>query len=148
VLRRLSPMRVASFRAVGETPERDAQNALFQWAQARGLMSGGRPYRVFGFDNPSPSPGNHVYGYEFWMTIGPEIGETAGVPIKQFPGGFYAVTGTTVAEIGDAWKHFVRWLKISKYKSGSHRCLEEHLSPLDVPEDKMQIDLYLPLVEP
>jgi len=145
VLKGLPRMRVAWYRAVSRTPERDASEKLLGWADRQGLLASPTPYRLFGFDNPLPSPGNPVYGYELWITAGPEVKGSDGVRIKSFGGGMYAVMGTKVPEIEDAWKHFVSWLKISRYREGSHQCLEEHLSPAGTSEESMQIDLYLPL---
>lgn len=145
VLKQLEPLRVAIYRAIGKSPERTAINTLLKWADEKGISSQSSPYRIFGFDNPPPNPENPVYGYEIWMTVGPEVKPSGGIEIKDFPGGHYAVTGTTVAGIQQAWKHFMAWLKISRYTEGSHQCLEEHLSPAGTPEESTQIDLYLPL---
>jgi len=148
VLKRLPPMVVAGCRSFGRTPERDAWNTLLNWADRRGMLKDSRPYRIFGFDNPPPSPGAPEHGYEFWITV--EEGTRADDPVRivRFEGGHYAVTGTTIPEIQTAWKRFMTWLEISKYRRGSHRCLEEHLSPMGTPEEKMQIDLYLPISPP
>jgi AraC family transcriptional regulator len=145
VLKKLSPMRVAYYRAISKTPERDAIDTLLAWADKKGLLIQSSPYRLFGFDNPPPGPENPVYGYEIWMTVSPKVKPSGKIKIKKFPGGHYAVTGTTVAGIQQAWRHFMAWLKISKYTEGTHQCLEEHLSPAGTPEESTQIDLYLPL---
>jgi AraC-like DNA-binding protein/DNA gyrase inhibitor GyrI len=148
VLKQLPPMQVAYFRAVGKTPERDAWKTLIGWAKDKRVMGGSKPYRIFGFDNPGPESGNPIYGYEFWITVDSNVPESDKIRIKEFPGGLYAVTGTTIAEISNAWRHFTRWLKISRYKPGLHQCLEEHLTHEETPVDKMQIDLYLPIAKP
>ncbi|MDH4156546.1 MAG: AraC family transcriptional regulator [candidate division Zixibacteria bacterium] len=145
VLKEIPPMRVASCRAVSATPEHDAWRTLMDWADKNGLLAPSRPYRLFGFDNPGPSENCPTHGYEFWITAGPDIDTSKNIEIKEFPGGLYAVTPTTVAGISGAWKHFIAWLKISRYTHGPHQCLEEHLSPAETPNDKTQIDLYLPL---
>lgn len=148
VLKRLEPMRVAWCRAVSRTPERDAMSRLLAWAERKQVIKSDTPYRVFGFDNPGPIEGKAEYGYEVWLTVGPGVAASDEIEIKTFEGGRYAVTGTTVAQIGSAWKHFVNWLGISRYRAGSHRCLEECLSPPEVKDEKMQIDLYLPIEKP
>lgn len=147
VLRYLEPMRVAYYRAMSRTPELDAWNKLHAWAEKNGLLQSSKPYRIFGFDNPGPSKTRSTYGYELWFTVELDTKGSEEIGIKEFPGGLYAVTGTTVAQIGDAWKHFVRWLKISKYRQGNHQCFEEILSPIGTEEDEIKIDLYLPIAK-
>lgn len=145
VLKELAPMRVAFYRKVSATPERDSIKHLLAWANRTGLLSKANPYRIFGFNNPNPTPGSPVYGYEMWITVGPEVQASGDIEIKEFSGGLYAVTGTTVAQIEEAWRHFVNWQRISNYTEGPHQCLEELLSPAGTSEESMQIDLYLPL---
>jgi AraC family transcriptional regulator len=148
VLKRLDPIRVAYYRTESESPEREAWKVLHEWAGQNNILEKSESFRIFGFDNPSPKPGNPVYGYEFWLTVDGDAQESEPVRIKIFSGGLYAVTNTTLDKISDAWKNFVRWQKISKYTQGNHQCLEEHLSFPEEQTDKMQIDLYLPIKEP
>jgi AraC family transcriptional regulator len=148
VLKLLQPMRVASCRIISKSPELDAWRSLHAWADSRGLIRGGKPYRLFGFDNPRPSTGETMHGYELWFTVSKDMKGTGKIKIKKFPGGLYAVTGTTVAEIGKAWRHFVNWQKISKYRQGKHQCFEEILSPIGTREQDIKIDLYLPIEKP
>ena len=103
---------------------------------------------TFGFDNPGPVEGEKSYGYEFYLTLDRQVPASDLVRIKTFPGGLYAVTPTTVAEIGTAWDHFVKWLTVSKYRHASHRCLEEHLIISEEPGENTPIDLYLPIEYP
>ena len=145
VLKHLEPMRVASYRAVSASPELEAWDKLLEWAGSHDLLGPDRPYRMFGFDNPTPSKEKAVYGYEVWITVEDDISGSDDITVKTFPGGLYAVTGTTIGDIKDAWNHFNTWLKISKYKSGKHQCLEEHLAPLQKPDQATPLDLYLPL---
>jgi AraC family transcriptional regulator len=148
VLKQLKAMRVAYYRAVGKNPELDAWKKLHAWAKKTGPLKDTSPYRIFGFDNPGPKPGQSSHGYELWFTVGPDIEAAEDIGIKTFPGGLYAVTGTTVADIGEAWKHFVDWQKISKYRRGKHQCFEEILSPIGTSEQDIKIDLYLPIKKP
>jgi AraC family transcriptional regulator len=147
VLKRIKPMQVGYYRAISATPEHDAFTKLMSWANSQQLLKDGNPYRIFGFDDPSPSKDSPVYGYESWITINTDAKEADGVKIKEFQGGLYAVTGTTVAEIQDAWKNFMIWLSLSKYTHGNHQCLEELLSFQETEEKNIQIDLYLPIKE-
>ena len=143
VLKELQPMRVASYRAFGRNPEREALSCVCDWAERQGLID--EPYRLFGFDNPGPQRGVTEYGYEAWLTVGSDVQPNDEINIKEFPGGLYAVTPTTVTDIQEAWKHFMVWLAISRYSHGCHQCLEEHLSPAGTVDETTQIDLYLPL---
>ena len=43
--------------------------------------------RFFGFNNPNPSPGSPNYGYEQWLTVGPEVQAEGGIVIKEIPPG-------------------------------------------------------------
>ena len=148
VLKYLKPMRVAYYRAIGKKPELEAWEKLHSWAKKKGLHQSSSPCRYFGFDNPGPQQGKSVYGYELWLTVTQKLKSSGDIGLKTFPGGLYAVTGTTVADIGKAWSHFVKWQKLSKYRQGKHQCFEEILSPIGTHEQAIKIDLYLPLDKP
>lgn len=147
VLKQIEPLRVASCRVLSETPEKDAFNLIMEWADRNGVLTSPKPYRLFGFDNPGPAKDKKAYGYEFWITVEPGLKESGPVVMKDFAGGLYAVTGTTIENIALAWKNFMIWLEVSRYSHGGHRCLEEHLAISGPPDEKTQIDLYLPLAE-
>ena len=68
---KLEPVRVASFHGFGESPEDEAWNKLVAWAKPKGLLHDPQHHRIYGFNNPNPSPGSPNYGYEFWMAVGP-----------------------------------------------------------------------------
>ncbi len=70
---RLEPMRVASFHGFGTSPEHEAARKLIAWAKPGSLLDAPNKHRIFGFDNPCPSPGSPNYGYEFWITIEPYV---------------------------------------------------------------------------
>ncbi|HSN76415.1 MAG TPA: GyrI-like domain-containing protein, partial [Anaerolineae bacterium] len=88
----LDPMRVASVLGFGPSPEVAAWEKLAAWAGPLGLLAGPDRPRIFGFNNPSPTPASPNYGYEFWIEVGPEVQPDGDVQIKQFGGGLYAVT--------------------------------------------------------
>ena len=70
--------------------------------------------------------------------------------IVDFRGGLYAAARCEGAgSIGQTWQELVAWREDSKYRGGSHQWLEEHIGPVDVPQDEgtMVLDLYLPIVE-
>src|SRR5512137_1602722 len=87
----LQPVRVDSFHGFGTGPETIAWSKLEAWATAKGFMGDLVQHRIFGFNNPDPSPGSPNYGYEFWMVVGPQVQPEPGVPVKEFAGGLYAV---------------------------------------------------------
>lgn len=143
----LEPMRVASAHAYSATPEHDAWEKLIAWAEPKGLLEDRSSYRIFGFNNPSPSPGSPNYGYEFWIEVGPEVEAEGEVKIKSFSGGRYAVTRCKgVAQIGETWKRLNTWIEDSSYQHGSHQWLEQNLSPGEaVPEQELVLDLCYPI---
>ncbi|HEX2907009.1 MAG TPA: GyrI-like domain-containing protein [Phototrophicaceae bacterium] len=145
---RLEPLRVATTLGFGEGPEGLAWDKLMQWAEPRGLMTTTPPPRLFGFNNPDPMPGNPVYGYEVWMTVGPEIISDDVVQVKDFSGGLYAVTRCTGTEnIFPTWQKLVAWVENSPHQSARHQWLEEHLKVgSEIPESEFVLDLYLPIV--
>jgi DNA gyrase inhibitor GyrI len=140
-------MRVASVHAYSASPEGEAWEKLIAWGQSRGLLEDCAAFRIFGFNNPNPSPGSPNYGYEFWITVGPEVEAEGDVEIRSFPGGLYAVTGCVgVENIGPTWKRLVTWAEDSAYKHGTHQWLEEHTGPVKaVPEAELALDLYMPI---
>lgn len=111
----LEPLRVASALGFGPSPEAIAWEKILGWARQNGLLPEGdatQPetsgVRFFGFNNPSPSPGSPNYGYEQWMTVGPDVVGSGEIPIKEFPGGLYAVTRCELRNIEATWKALVR----------------------------------------
>ncbi len=149
---KLEPLRVASVLGYGKVPEDLAWKKLTAWAKAQGIFENLGQHRIFGFNNPSPSPGSPNYGYEFWITVGPEMEAEGEVEIKQFPGGLYAVARCRVEKrpyetIPFTWQQLVRWREDSPYKSASHQWLEEHISLDEYPEGDWELDLYLPIAE-
>ena len=151
----LVPMRVASARGFGESPEPIAWNKLLTWAESKGLLENLDDVRFFGFNNPDPSPESPAYGYEQWITVTPDVTAEVGVEIKAFPGGLYGVSRCKGLEnIGSTWKQLSAWLENSPYTLGHHQWLEECLTkPRSVrsfekmpPEDYL-MELYCPISE-
>jgi len=147
----LEPMRVASVRAISETPERDAWKKARAWALPRGLLDDVEEHPVFGFNNPDPSPDRKEYGYEFWIRIGPEIEPEGEIEAKEFAGGLYAVTtcevrGDPWETIPAAWKRLLDWCRSSRYRMGNHQWLEKVRDPR-ASEGDLVLDLYLPIEE-
>lgn len=147
----LPPMRVLSFYAFCAEPEEAALKRLQEWATPRGLLDDPASYRIFGFDDPAPTPGSPNRGYEFWLTVGPAVQGDAAVPVKQFAGGRYAVTRCPVTnpwqDIPSTWKKLVEWCEGSAYRMGRHQWLEEHIELPPAPPLVFTLDLHLPILE-
>lgn len=150
VLKELKPMRVAYYHAYCDNPELAALNTIFNWAKSNNLLTGDNNHRFFGFDKQGL---NGEHGYEFWMTVDEKVTGDGIVGIKNFKGGKYAVTGTSLDDIMNAWKRLVSWLQISKYEYGDGQCLEEHLlndneinnKTVDEITGTFRLDLYMPI---
>jgi AraC family transcriptional regulator len=148
----LEPFRAASFHAYGTQPELDALAKLEAWAKAKGISDDPASRRVFGFNNPNPSPGTPNYGYEVWLVVGPETQAEGDIEIIDFPGGLYAVLhwdgGSDPNEgIPAAWKELVLWREGSPYQGAGHQWLEEHLPPEEASLAGFTLDLYLPIAK-
>ena len=149
----LPPMRVACVNGFGDGPEELAFDKMKRWAQAHNLLLSGKPYRLFGYNNPDPSPGSPNYGYDVWITVDESVQADDEARIIEFPGGLYAVTRIEVNNASDdipaTWQKLVKWMEGGKYRHGRHQWLEEHIGPLSemVGEQTFTLDLYLPITE-
>lgn len=152
---KLKPMSVASVQAIGTTPENDAWAKMRAWAEPKGLLEDLEKHPVFGFNNPNPSPDKKEYGYEFWISVEPDVETGGDIKIKEFEGGLYAVTTCTLKEeleseffqkegYLESWKKLVDWVKSSKYAYGKHQCLEKTHDP-KASEEELVLDLYCPI---
>ena len=148
---KLPPMRVACVNGFGEGPEGMAFGKMKAWAKARGLL--GKPYRLFGYNNPDPSPGSPNYGYDVWLTVEESVQADGEARMIEFPGGLYAVTRLEVkdpfADIPSTWQNLVKWMESSRYRHGRHQWLEEHIGSLEEMggEKPFTLDLHLPIME-
>ncbi len=154
---KLEKLHVASVHGFGKEPEAQAWAKLTAWAKPRGYLDDLENHRIFGFNNPSPSPGSPNYGYELWMMVDEQEKPVGEVEIKDFLGGLYAVglcaaNSELGSDIGAAWQKLVLWRENSRYQGASHQWLEEHVKP----EGKgavagagfeWDLDLYLPIAE-
>ena len=144
----LEPMRVVSVYGFGKEPEGIAWDKLMAWAQPRGLVDSPDHFRIFGFNNPNPSPGSPNYGYEFWLAVGEDVEPEGDMRVLDFGGGLYAVTRCQgVESIGVTWQALVEWLTASSYTHGHHQWLERHLSPVGTSLDELTLDLFMPIVK-
>jgi DNA gyrase inhibitor GyrI len=143
----LEPMRVASAYGFGEQPENVAWEKILAWASAQGYDDLSK-HRFFGFNNPNPSPGSPNYGYEQWVSVGPEAEGDKDIEIKEFPGGLYAVTRSQgIQNISEDWKKLAIWREDSKYQVAHHQWLEECFTPHAESLEAYIFDLYIPISE-
>jgi effector-binding domain-containing protein len=142
----MEPMRVASAHGFGTTPELEAWNKILTFAKDKGIDTG--EARFFGFNNPNPSPGSPNYGYEQWMTVGPDVEADGEITIKEIPARQYAVRRCEGLDtITKDWQELVLWFEDSPYKKPAHwcECLEELLTPPSSLFEEYVFDLYLPI---
>jgi len=148
---KLPSLRVACVNGFGEGPEGMAFEKMKVWAEAHKLT--GKPYRLFGYNHPDPSPGSPNYGYDVWITVDESVQADGEARMIDFPGGLYAVTRVAVnapgADIPTAWQKLVKWMEASKYHHGRHQWLEEHIGSLDEMggDQPFTLDLHLPIAE-
>jgi DNA gyrase inhibitor GyrI len=147
----LPPIRVACFNGFSEAPESLAIEKMKAWAKKHNISAGS--CRLFGHNNPDPTPGSPNYGYDIWLTVEESFNVVNDVEIIAFPGGLYAVTRciaiNPMEDIPLTWQKLVRWMQASKYHPGRHQWLEEHIVPLEEmgKELPFTLDLYLPISE-
>jgi DNA-binding transcriptional MerR regulator/DNA gyrase inhibitor GyrI len=148
---RLPAMTVASFRAESATPENDCSEVFNKFVLERNLHKR-NGYRFFGFNNPNPSEGNPIYGYEMWVTIPDDFKVPEPLVKKQFGGGLYASISTQMNEIGERWKLLNDWCKNNdKYGHDfSFQWLEECSMDFEtfISEKVKDSDKQLDLLEP
>ena len=143
----LGPMRVASAYGFGEQPEYIAWEKILEWAGRAGIEDLSK-HRFFGFNNPNPSPGSPNYGYEQWITVGPEAEGDDEIEIKEFPGGMYGVLRSEgLQNISENWMKIAQWREESKYQEAHHQWLEECFTPQAESLEDYVFDLYVPIAE-
>ncbi len=145
---RLPAMTVASYCAESASPEDDCfkvhskfvlENNLHKWSG----------FRQFGFNNPSPTEDNPIYGYECWVTIPDDFHVPAPFTKKQFSGGLYASISTDMNEIGERWQMLFNWCKNSDKYDIDFSCqwLEECSMDYEtfISGKEQQLDLLVPI---
>ncbi len=147
-IEKLRPMRVAWVRSFGTSPEQDAWRLLSAWAKPACLLADPVAHPVFGFNNPAVAPGEPEYGYEFWLAVDADVQPPAHIGVKEFEGGFYAITPCQLGPaMPEVWKALLRWVYTSQYRwrRAAHE-LERLVNPM-APPDAMTVELCLPIEE-
>ena len=149
---KLPAMTVASYRAESAAPEDDCGKVFNKFVIGNNLHKRGG-YRQFGFNNPSPTEGNPVYGYEMWVTVPDDFNAPAPFVKKRFGGGLYASVSTQMNEIGERWRMLYEWCKDNDKYDADSSCqwLEECTMDFEtfisghVPDSEKQLDLLHPI---
>lgn len=142
----LPAYQIVCFHGFGQSPELTAISKAKTWLAESKLLEDGKPHRIFGFNNPDPSPGSPNYGYDIWITVEDPVDPGSEGKLMPYDGGLYAVTRCIGAEaIGPTWKKFIQWREKSPYRyAPDHQWLEEHFN-WDDPFEKITLDLYMPV---
>ncbi len=147
----LEPMRVVSAHGFGASPEAIAWDKLMAYVRTQGLTGKLEQHRFFGFNNPNPSAGSPNYGYEQWMTVGPDAVATDDVKVYEFAGGRYAVARCKGPwNLPQAWQDLVIAVEGSGQRLRPGQCLEEALNPEVVNQippdyDALEFEIYAPV---
>jgi hypothetical protein len=138
------PLRVARVSAFGPVPEPEAFKKLDQWATPKGLLKDPSAFLLLGRNNPPPPPDGGDYGYEYLLTIGPDV-DTTGVDALDITQTTYAVIRANFRNITARWRWLYEWAEGEGYSVTGHG-FEEHLTLPErgAPED-MLFDLWLPV---
>jgi DNA gyrase inhibitor GyrI len=127
----LDPLHVACYRAASPTPEDDASRYLEDWIARQNLSL---PARHFGFDVDVTGRQRQAgyRGYEVWVTVPTDVPPSAGVTIRDFQGGLYAVMtiytpfDDPFARIPSGWKRLHEWvIQSNRCRGAGHQWLEE-----------------------
>ena len=149
---KIPALTVAAYRAESESPENDCSKVFNKFVLENNLHKRDG-YRNLGFNNPSPTEGNPVYGYEIWVTIPDNFDVPQPLEKKHFDGGQYASISTYMNEIGERWMQLNEWCENSdKYETDfSVQWLEECTMDFEmfisasIPDGEKQLDLLQPI---
>ena len=141
----LPKMRVASFRALGPSPEMEAIGKMQRWAKLRGYIDDSGKYPVWGFNNPCPEHGKKEYGYEVWVKVDEQV-QDDDVEFLDIPEREYAhLYSEGFENIGKNWMKLMDWLKSSReFECAEGQCLEGHVFG-STEDDFFALDLYEPV---
>ncbi len=157
----LPPATVAASHSLDPEPEDAAGEAINRFILTQRLFERKPDYRLFGFNNPNPTPENEFHGYEFWVTIPDDMEVPSPLVKKRMPGGLYAAHCIKMGDF-EQWLPFWTWVhdnSVCTYDerepAGMSGSLEEHLNAQGVfadvaPENARnvefsQLDLLIPV---
>ncbi len=151
----LPKMTFASYTAKSETPEDDCAEVMNKFIEENGIkhMQG---FRHFGFNNPNPTEGNPIYGYEMWAVVPKDYSVPSPLVKKHFDGGMFASLTCTLDNIGERWGTLYNWTMQSEkyeleYDEESNRIGLEECINYDAFNDPgstltdRQLDLLVPI---
>lgn len=157
----LPPATVAASHFTGANPEDAAGEAINRFIAQSRLAQCKPDFRLYGFNNPCPTPDSEAHGYEFWVTIPEDMPVPASLVKKHFDGGLYAAHCIKMGDFQE-WGAFWQWVQdnpaysyVPREPLGMCGSLEEHLNAYTVfqnlaPEDAKdaqfsQLDLLIPI---
>jgi effector-binding domain-containing protein len=115
-LEKLKTMRAAHVHALSETPEEDAMRKIMEWAGRKGLLGKGSRARLFG-RNTYPTDKPEPHGYEFMLTVEPNVKPDGDIDVKEIPSGSYAALRfKNIEKMGEAWGKLLKWVDESGHK--------------------------------
>lgn len=149
-IKKLEPMRVASYQVISKNPEDEVINYVNKWL-AKNKLDMHDDIRCFGFDVPVEEQKKAgLRGYEYWAVVTDSAVESDGVVIKNILEDEYAVLRITepftnpFETIPTGWKKLNEWVMNGEYKTtcwNNRYCLEEVIHD----GDKTYMDLYFPV---
>ena len=146
-IERLSPMRVACYRKISNSPELEAAAFLQAWLSAQGVTG---PVRQFGFDTEVTQDESNagLRGYDVWLTVPASVAASPEVTLQDFEGGAYAVMKIDnpfedpFHWIPSGWKALHEWVSNNeRYQAAEHQFLEEIVREGDIEH----LVLYYPI---
>lgn len=152
---------VASFRFIGQEPEKSVSDSLTKFINDNKLYEIKSDSRFFGFNHPNPrilKDGKH--GYEGWVTIPEDLKVSAPFIKKEYHGGLYAALTIQMPEF-HLWDDLAKWVSNNDEYDANYSelggeimsgCLEEHLEYVRLAHLNMlndgfngKLDLLLPV---
>lgn len=153
---RLDTMRAAYVHVLSDAPEEDAGKRIIKWAETKHLHRKSVKPRLFG-RNTYPSNNPEPHGYEYYLTVSPDIEPLDDIETQEIEGGLYGVLRfKNLEKIREAWEYLWNWIKESEYeyvgwKKGKHGWVngfEEHLNWYEKkPQNEWIFDLWVQLKE-
>ena len=108
----LPPMTVAAFHYIGENCEEHAGAMAEAFIRQSGLYDVKPDSRMLGFNHPTPTQEQPVYGYEYWVSIPEELDVPAPGRKIRIPGGLYAAHAMEFPNFHE-WQWLLDWVENS-----------------------------------